>query len=335
MAEQATEVTLEIGVNGAFLTRRWEEPDNWMRLTKECGFPLHSFCADVLDPFFSGDKEYQLDTARAVWAAANRHGVEIWDNYTGVATHRFHGLSHSNASVRERMHQWIEECAVLCEAMHCPRLGGHWDAFSVEVLADPVRTEAAWRNIIGQFRDLAQVCKSAGLEALYNEQMYIPSEVPWTLEQAERFLVEVNANNNGVPVRLALDTGHAAGVHYGLEGPSTDYLEWLRRFGAVTDIIHLQQTTPDASHHWPFTEDYNRRGGVDIAAVIEALKESHRRYGESAVAGVLDRCTRVGLIAEIIPGSTKTEEKLLAELTESARYLRGFIPAGGLTFTVD
>ncbi len=45
-------ITLDIAVNGAFLTRRWEEPENWMRLTREMGFTVHSFCADVLDPFF-------------------------------------------------------------------------------------------------------------------------------------------------------------------------------------------------------------------------------------------------------------------------------------------
>ena len=48
-------VLIDLGINGAFLTRRWEEPDNFMRLTRELGFPYHEFCADVIDPFFSGD----------------------------------------------------------------------------------------------------------------------------------------------------------------------------------------------------------------------------------------------------------------------------------------
>lgn len=55
---------VDIGINGAFLTRRWEEPENFMRLSAELGYPYHEFCADVLDPFFSGDKEYQIRTAR-------------------------------------------------------------------------------------------------------------------------------------------------------------------------------------------------------------------------------------------------------------------------------
>src|SRR2546423_15294208 len=85
------EVHLDIGVNGAFLTRRWEEPENWMRLTAELGYPYHSFCADVLDPFFSGDRQYQLETAAATREAARRHGVTPFDVHTGGATPRFPG----------------------------------------------------------------------------------------------------------------------------------------------------------------------------------------------------------------------------------------------------
>src|SRR3990172_3955995 len=100
-------VRVEIGINGAFLTRRWEEPENFIRLTRELGYPCHEFCSDVLDPFFSGDREYQLATAQAVKAAAERYDVFITDIYTGVATHRFHGLSHSDPRVRARMREWI------------------------------------------------------------------------------------------------------------------------------------------------------------------------------------------------------------------------------------
>jgi len=40
------------------------------------------------------------------------------------------------------------------------------------------------------------------------------------------------------------------------------------------------------------------------------------------------------LVLEVIPGSTKTETALLDELAESARYLRQFIPEGGLTLEI-
>jgi sugar phosphate isomerase/epimerase len=328
-------VHLDIGINGAFLTRRWEEPENWMRLTTELGYPYHSFCADVLDPFFSGDREYQLETAAATRAAAERHGVTLFDVYTGVATHRFHGLSHSDERVRARMRQWILDCTDLCVALGAPRLGGHWDAFSVETLSDPEREGDAWRRVLSQFRALAVEARARGLRALYNEQMYIPSEVPWTLEQAERFLLEANRDRAGCEVRLTLDVGHQAGMHYGLAGPNLDYRVWLRRFGATTEVIHLQQTTPDASHHWPFTPAFNERGHIRIEEVLESLRESHASFADSALTVALPPAEHAVLIVEAIPGSTKSENQLLDELRTTAEYLRRYVPRGGISWRFE
>ena len=329
------QVRYELGVNGAFLTRRWERPGNWMKLTREAGFRNHEFCADVIDPFFSGDREFQLDTARQVRAEAARQGVTITDLYTGVATHRFHGLSHSQPAPRQRMKQWILDCCDICLAMGTNRIGGHWDAIPVEVMADPRAYESAIGRVQSIFRELSRAAKAKGMGAIYNEQMYIPSEIPWTLAQTEKFLLAVNTDNaDGCPVYVTIDVGHQAGMHYGLQGPDLDYVEWCRRFGAVAEIIHLQQTTPDASHHWPFTEEYNGRGDVMIPPILEALEEAHFKYAESPLSAVLPPVQHTYLIAEIIPGSTKTEDKLLAELKESADYLKQFIPEEGLTLTV-
>lgn len=329
----ARKLHLDIGINGAFLTRRWEEPDSFMRLTREVGFEYHEFCADVLDPFFSGDRESQLATAREVKEAAARHGVVITDVYTGVATHRFHGLSHREASARARMKHWILDCMDLAFAMGADRIGGHWDALSIETLSDPARTEWAFRNIYQTFRELAAAAATKGLAAIYNEQMYIPSEIPWTLDQAQEFLVEVNRERSGVPLYLTIDVGHQAGEHYGLSGPDTEYVAWLERFAAFCEVVHLQQTTRDASHHWPFTPEYNERGHVRMEKVLPAIQRSHSGAADDAVAEVLEPVKRTYLIAEIIPGSTKTEERLLEELAESARYLRRFVPPGGVDLT--
>lgn len=329
--DQHLQVTLDIALNGAFLTRRWEEPDNWMRLTRECGFPAHSFCGDVLDPFFSGDRAFQREQALATREAAAAYGVTICDYYTGVATHRFHGLSHSDPRPRQRMAEWMEQAAELAVLMGTDALGGHWDAFSVEALADEARTREATERLHATFRDLAARLAGTGLRALYEEQMYIPSEKPWTLAETEAFLVAVNQDRTGVPVYVTLDVGHMAGVHYGLTGPDTDYVEWLKRFASVSEVIHLQQTTPDASHHWPFTAEYNARGSVDVERVLEAIRFAHAHHDEQSFARWMEPVRRHWLVAEIIPGSTKTEAKLLAELAESAAYLRRFVPEGGLT----
>ena len=326
---------LDIGLNGAFLTRRWEDPGNWMRLTAELGFPWHEFCGDVLDPFFSGDPTYQFQTAAAVHAAAAQHKVKICDVYTGMATHRFHGLSHAHESVRARMRSWIIQCMDLALAMGADRIGGHWDALSVEVLADKARQAETKARTAAQFRELAAIAKHKGLAAIYNEQMYIPSEVPWTIAEGYEFLEAANKDSVGVPVYLTVDVGHQGGVHYGAKGEDLDYRAWLRHFAPVSEIVHVQQTTRDASQHWPFTAEYNQKGHISVQEVLDAIRHGHEAWNRNPLAGILKPVERTILVAEIIPGSTKTEEQLLAELKETGEYLRRFVPEKGLVWTFE
>ena len=323
-------VHIDIGVNGAFLTRRWEDPDNWMRLTAELGFPYHEFCADVLDPFFSGDFAYQQETAQAVSEAARQYGVTVWDIYTGVATHRFHGLAHSDASVRERMREWIRASMRLARGMGARRVGGHWDAIPVELLDDPQAVASREAQTVEQFRQLALEAEPLGLAAIYNEQMYIPSERPWTIAGAIDFLRAANADRAGVPILLTVDTGHQAGLHYGLQGEDLDYRAWLRALAPFCEVIHLQQTTPDASHHWPFTPKHNELGHVRLQEVLSSVEDGFRRADRSPLRPYLTPVEEQIWVAEIIPGSTKTEAQLLDELDVSRKHLRQFVPEGGI-----
>jgi len=298
-------VHIDIGINGAFLTRRWENPENFIKLTKELGYDYHSFCSDVLDPFFSGDKSYQIETAKEVREYAEKYKVEIWDYYTGMATHRFHGLSHSDERVRQRMKEWIISAMDIVKEMGAKYLGGHWDALSVEVLQDLEKTKERIEYVYKTFKELAKIAKEKGLLGISNEQMYIPSEKPWTLKEAEEFLIEVNKENDGVPVYITIDVGHQAGMHYGLSGEDLSYEEWLKRFAVFSPIIHLQQTTRDASAHWPFTEEYNAIGHVKIDKVLSAIEYSFKHYKENPVSQYLRPVEEIILIVEVIPSSTK------------------------------
>ena len=328
------EIRLHLCLDGAFATRRWEDPDSIMRITREAGFRMHEFCADSIDPFFMGDRQFQMDLARRIRQAAARHDVAIIDLYTGMATHRFHGLSHSHPAPRRRMFQWLCEAMDLALAMGAPRLGGHVDAVSVEVLGQPQEYARVVARLYAQVRELAVIAKDKGLKALYVEQMYVPSELPWTLNQTTAYLVAVNAQNDGVPVYTTVDVGHQAGQQYGMTGSDLDYLEWVRQFGAVSEIIHLQQTPPDASVHWPFTPQYNELGKVEMEPLLEALAQSHTHYASHPLSEVLQPVDCNYLTLEVIPASTKSEERLLEELTVSAQYLHQFVPEEGLSITV-
>jgi len=68
--------------------------------------------------------------------------------------------------------------------------------------------------------------------------------------------------------------------------------------------------------------------------VLAVIEDSHHRFRDNPLAEFMTPVSRSYLVLEVIPGSTKTEATLLNELAESARYLRQFIPEGGLTLDI-
>lgn len=321
---------LDLGLSAVFAARQWAEPDTWLRLTRELGYPWLEFSGDALDPFFSGDVAYQMQTAQQIRAAAAKYDVRIPNAYTGKATHRFHGLSHPDESVRARMRDWIVAYMDLALAMGTDRIGGRWNTIPTEECADPIRYAGAKVLIHEQFRELAVIAKGKGLAAIYNEQMYIPAEYPWTIESTYEFLEAVNRDSQGVPIYITVDTGHMAGMHYGSQGDNLDYRAWLRHFAPVCENIHLQQTTPETSSHWPFTPVYNAKGHVRVEEVLAAIRQGHESWPDNPLSKFMAPVRQTILVIEVIPGSTTRPETLLADLGESARHVRQYLPEGGL-----
>ena len=333
MAERA--VTLDIGINGAFATRRWDDPENVIGLVSEWGYPYFSVCADCLDPNMSGrfGEEGSLEKrAERYREAAEQRGVVLWDYYTGMITHRTHGLASFYADEVDAMKSWMLGSMKLCELMGVERLGGHLDAIPVELFEDQEAYQQRGDRVIGHFRELSASARQRGV-TLYNEHMYIPSELPWTLSTAEEFLVKVNRDNPNGPIRLTGDVGHHAGQSYrqwGYTQEDADYIRWLERFAAQTEIIHVQQTTPDASHHWPFTDEFNQKGHIQIEEIIKAIQYAFAHYDEQPVASFVSPVDKIVLIFEYIPGSTQSEAMVLDAAQKTVEYLREFIPEGGL-----
>jgi len=228
------------------------------------------------------------------------------------------------------MTEWILRSMRLALAMGAKRIGGHWDAIAVECLDDERAAAEVEARTIAQFRELASRALDLGLIAIYNEQMYTPSERPWTIRGARDFLQSANAGRSGVPIYLTVDVGHQAGMHYGADGEDLDYCAWLRALGPFCEVVHLQQTTPDASHHWPFTPEFNERGHVRVERVLDALREGYESVDSNSLADVLTPVEQQVLVAEIIPGSTRTESQVLSDLALTREYLREFIPVGGI-----
>lgn len=325
-----SKIRVDIGLNTCCFTRRWERPENWLKLSKNAGYDYVQIDSDALDPFFSGDREYQLAAARTLKNLAKEQELTLTGYYTGMASYRFHGLSHEDKSVRERMKQWVADSMDITLAMGAKKVGGRVDAYSVETLSDPGRYKERLADTIAAYKELSCIGKEKGLEALEVEQMYVPSLAPYTIVQTEQYLEAMNKENEGCRLGVTVDIGHCASQNYGGSGKDLLYEEWLKNFGAVCEEIHIQQTRRTSSSHWPFTKKYNEMGDIQVEHILEALRWSHENYEKQNWSKYLAPVKKNILILEYLPGTTETEEEILANIGESARYLRRYIPAHGV-----
>ena len=119
-------------------------------------------------------------------------------------------------------------------------------------------------------------------------------------------LMDMVNSNCGVPMKICLDVGHAP------HPDQRDPYPWIEKLGAVSPIIHIQQTILHKSNHSPFTEEFNKNGIITGDKVIAALE----------VSG----CKESILMFEI--GHREhwdTDNNVIPDLKESVRYWRRWV----------
>ena len=119
-------------------------------------------------------------------------------------------------------------------------------------------------------------------------------------------LLLTEGDEQHVPVVLCLDVGHQCAP--GTVGADRDPYAWLERLGARAPVVQLQQSDPEADHHWPFTGERNAAGRIDADRVLSALDTS-------SVPGTT-------LVLEVIPPFEQDDDEVLEELEESVTYWR-------------
>lgn len=103
---------------------------------------------------------------------------------------------------------------------------------------------------------------------------------------------------------------------------------WLEKLGCYSPIIHLQQTTGNASSHQPFTQECNKTGIIFGDKVLKAIKASYQQKEDERMSPM---CKSIYLTLEIFSGTAEINEDIIYKLKESVKYWRNFIPVDGLT----
>lgn len=246
------------GVNLSFAVKRWPEPEVWAAFARrELGVELVQFSFDLLDPWWPDVLSRPL--ARRVREAVAAEGLTLHSAFVGLAAYTYNGLLHPEAEGRRAAYGWFERAVDLAAEMGAAAVGGPVGGLSVAGAADPSEAERRYNELLDLLGDLTTHAKRAGLKAWLIEPTPLGREVPFTVAGAERLLRDLDGVA-GVPVRYALDVGHA--LHWPLYGEGASLEPWLA-LGENIGLVHLQQTDGLSDSHWGFT----RPGLVEVADI--------------------------------------------------------------------
>lgn len=257
-----------LAANCNCFTNRWTEPEEWTRLCAEdLGIDTVQYCIDLLDPYYPWDLQKRI--CDETLSAAQKYGINIKSNFGGHHSHQ-HYLGHPDEEVRRESERWFKRCIDQTAYLGAEGFGTCFAIMTVKDNADPVRREKIMKDALEAYRRLAEYGAEKGLKYLSFETTSVPRESCATIEETRWVLDQLK--DMAIPMKLCLDVGHR---NLGSGDPRDgDPYAWIRELGNDTSVLHIQQTDNSGSCHWPFTEEYNKKGIIDGEKIIDAVEES-------------------------------------------------------------
>jgi D-erythrulose 1-phosphate 3-epimerase len=295
--------TFELGVDLCFAAKRWPQPESWTAIVRdELQLRCVEFDSDFLDPFCVPE-ELRLCLAAEIRKQVEGAGLYVHSYFSGLIPHSLNLMGHPDERLRKLGIEWAEGAIRTAAAMGARGTGQHGlTTISAPDCLVAERYNLHIDSLVRGFQHLSFYAQDLGLDFVILEQMYTPNEPPYTIAQTQDILGRIN-QRVGVPVKLALDLGHAASPHYPHSAEDADPYEWMYRLGRETLIVHVQQTSLGTSQHWPFTCEYNAKGVIDPKRTLEALAASGAGH--------------IALIFEVFFSLSQNEERILADMRET------------------
>jgi len=297
-----------LAINNCFAVKRWPNPEDWSNIVaNELGLKIVQFSYDLLDPRTT-EPALSAMISR-IKRIINKYGITIHSTFTGLAAYSYNLLAHPDPLMRADAFDWYVRAIEIASKLRAEATGGHIGALSwVDYLNDR-RREFLINAVTNSLIRLSSIAKDKGLKMLLWEPMPVVREPPHTIDQAKKLLNIVNSESD-LPIRLCIDLGHACAWRVDRKEDLDPYA-WLRELGAFSPVVHVQQTDGRADRHWPFTEEYNKRGIIKPDKVLDAIEDSGAK--------------EVLLVLEIIHPFEEREEKVLRDIKESVEYWKKYI----------
>jgi len=296
-----------LGINCGFAINRYVEPEVWTQIVGEkLGLRYVQFVADLLNPFLP--EEIINAQIERILKGCRKYNIAIQSTFTSAFT-RVNHLLHPEPAVREAWFEWFRKFFRISRALGAEATGSHFGILSVRDFEDESRRRQIIAEGIRNWRRLSEFAKELGFEYLLFEPMSIPREMASTIDETKRLLEAVN-EGAALPILLNLDVDHG---DLGSDDPrDRNPYAWLETFAQVAPAVHIKQSLEDKAGHWPFTEEFNKRGNIRAERVLEALD----RGGAKKSTLLLEISHRERYPAEY---------QVLDDLRKSVEYWRKFV----------
>lgn len=261
-------MAIKLGINTGFALNRFSSPQEWIPLVaEEFGLKVVQFTADLLNP--SLPDEIIAKELKLIKHLSQRYGLRIEHTFTSAFT-RVNHLAHPNPEFRKYWLEWFKKFVDISVELGAISMGSHLGIFTVKDEKDPKLKSERFAQVVEGWNQISKYARQRGLRYLMWEPMSIAREMGETIDETKR-IQKVLSGSLDLPIKLCLDVDH--GDVCSSNPSDTDPFVWIREFSSDVLAIHLKQTLTDKGGHWPFTDEYNRKGKITPQKIIPLLNE--------------------------------------------------------------
>ncbi|MEO9517109.1 MAG: TIM barrel protein [Paracoccaceae bacterium] len=267
---------LTLSLNTNPLVNRYAEPDDLIdAVAQKIRIRDLQLTHEFINPSWPAATISKL--SRQMSHALQRTGVRITSGMTGPYG-RLNHFGHPDGDVRRYFVDWFKIFADIIAELGGTSVGTQFAIFTYKDFDDLNRREELIKIAIDCWAEVAEHASKAGLENIFWEPMSIGREFGETIQSSLDLQDRLSAAKMAIPMWMMADLDHGDVTS---ENPNDyDPYAWARAVPQVSPIIHMKQSLMDKGGHRPFTAEFNAKGRVQPAPLLNALKEGKAENNE-------------------------------------------------------
>lgn len=267
---------LTLSLNTNPLVNRFADPDDLVEtVARDLRIRDLQLTHEFINPSWQAPVIRRL--ARTMNTALKRTGVRITSGMTGPYG-RLNHFGHPDVDVRRYYIDWFKTFADITADLGGHSVGTQFAIFTYKDFDDSVRREELVKIAIDCWAEIADHARAAGLSYIFWEPMSIGREFGETIAACLSLQKRLAAAGLAIPMWMMADIDH--GDITSANPDDYNPYAWARAVPPVSPIIHIKQSLMDKGGHRPFTAEFNAKGRIQPAPLLQALAEGGAKDNE-------------------------------------------------------